>query len=130
MTMTRIEHPLNAARLHNGVWLSEPVTAVYDTAHPFEIRFRFHDGIEWTFARDLLAQGLIEPAGDRIHGDVLFLPLEGAIEVALNSPHGSMTLIFRPRDLHAFLSATTGLVPLGAERIDWDRELDTLGGTR
>src|ERR1700691_6572278 len=51
----------------------------YSAEDPYAIRMAFHVGmdepVEWIFARDLLAGGMTEPAGD---GDVRVWPAETA----------------------------------------------------
>ena len=64
----------------------QPVIALVASLHysgsdPYAIRMAFHVGteepVEWIFARDLLADGLMTPEGD---GDVLIWPSSPVIE--------------------------------------------------
>src|SRR5207237_1922440 len=65
----------------------------YDHMDPYAVCVSFHAGgaerIEWTFARDLLDQGLWRPAGD---GDVRVWPRGSTVVLALCSPTGRATL--------------------------------------
>ncbi|MFD2421619.1 SsgA family sporulation/cell division regulator [Amycolatopsis pigmentata] len=126
--MDRVEHGLYAARQHGRSWGSQPVTLVYDPSDPYAVMWQFPDGNEWACSRELLAQGLVETT--RTGGDVAFVPLDAAIDVTLRSPNGAIVLRFHAPDLGRFLDATKDLVPLGSERIDWDRAMRALGGAR
>lgn len=99
------------------------ITAVleYDpAADPFAVSARFDvagSGVVWTFARDLLLDGLLEPTGD---GDVHVWPAEDdeggpLIALELNSPDGEALLQVRAADVHRFLRQTLASVPRGSE---------------
>jgi hypothetical protein len=101
----------------------------YDTRDPFAVCVSFDAGgterIEWTFARELLDQGLWQSTGD---GDVRVWPRGGAVFLALCSPSGK-AILETPRPAVAdFVARTQRLVPVGRESefIDLDRELDGL----
>lgn len=73
--------------------------------------------IVWTFARDLLVNGLHEPTGD---GDVHVWPAvdESGVPVValeLNSPDGSALLQIRSSEVERFLSRSLRSVPRGQE---------------
>jgi hypothetical protein len=98
----------------------------YDPRDPYAVRARFATGtegsVEWTFARDLLTEGLQRPSGE---GDVRVWPAHGDLNVALSSPSGQ-ALFEAPRDeVAAFLSRTYRAVPVGRESevVDLDAEL-------
>jgi hypothetical protein len=101
----------------------------YDTRDPFAVCVSFDAGgterIEWTFARELLDQGLWQSTGD---GDVRVWPRGGAVFLALCSPSGK-AILETPRPAVAdFVARTQRLVPVGRESefINLDRELDGL----
>jgi expansin (peptidoglycan-binding protein) len=78
--------------------------------------------VRWTFARDLIANGVYEPIGD---GDVHVWPcldIEGAavVIVELETPAGGTLLQFPARAIHEFVSATLAAVPAGTEEHDID----------
>lgn len=87
--------------------------------------------VPWTFARDLLADGLNGPVGE---GDVRVRPAELALRIGLSSPSGASTLEFDRAKVERLVEQTELLVPLGAEsdHVDWDYALSTLahGGER
>ena len=73
--------------------------------------------VTWTFARELLAEGLYDPVGD---GDVQVWPcLSGAGEavviIELCSPTGEAMLQTGSRAIQAFVASTYELVPAGQE---------------
>lgn len=93
----------------------------YDpAADPFAVSARFDvagAGVLWTFARDLLLDGLLEPAGD---GDVHVWPVEGddgraLIALELSSPDGEALLHVGAADVHRFLRQSLASVPRGSE---------------
>lgn len=122
----------DAARPGGGVLV--PVTFAYATSDPWAVSMLLHTPtvvVPWTFARDLIADGLNQPTGE---GDVTVTPTTGGIQVDLSSPSGSARLQFGRSPLEKLLEQTELLVPLGAEsaHIDWDYALATLvpGGER
>lgn len=101
----------------------------YDTRDPFAVSVSFEAGdgqrVEWTFARDLLDQGLWQEIGD---GDVKVWPHAGAIFLSLCSPSGKAILETRRPGLADFMARIQCVVPVGqeADHVDFDRELESL----
>lgn len=112
-----------------------PVTATlqYDARDPWAVTLDFGEGnVHWTFARDLLIDGLDAPAGI---GDVQVWPTvdsEGVATtvLALSSPDGVALLQGPTRPLAMFVAKMLDRVALGAEStlVDLDRELIGLVG--
>ncbi|MFI9387042.1 SsgA family sporulation/cell division regulator [Kutzneria sp. NPDC052558] len=91
----------------------------YDTRDPWAVTMAFHAGpsrwVEWCFARDLLADGLIAETGS---GDVRIRPdAEDAesVELVISSPSGRARFEAPARELACFLDRTHDMVPPGAE---------------
>ncbi|MFF0147631.1 sporulation and cell division protein SsgA [Amycolatopsis sulphurea] len=112
------------------VLLNESTTPVlsrlsFHAGEPFAVTvaFRTERGrwIEWTFARDLLATGLTEPAG---LGDVRIRPDlsedEELLTLEIESPDGYAAFELEREDVRAFLESSYELVPLGAESEHFD----------
>jgi hypothetical protein len=82
------------------------------------LAFRTQRGhwIEWCFARDLLAEGLREPAG---LGDVRVRPdlaaEDDVLVIELESPDGYAIVEMRRADVERFVDATAGVVAFGTE---------------
>jgi len=105
----------------------------YSADDPFAIRMVFHVGldepVEWIFARELLAAGLAEPAGE---GDVQVWPgsPDGreVLNLALSSPFGQAHFEAPASPTADFLRRTYGLIAAGREDefVDVDSELDEL----
>ena len=114
-----------------------PATFQYDAGDPWAVRIMFpgHGGgaaaaVCWVVARELLLQGITDPAGE---GDVLLFPSvdedgRAAVVMELCSPDGRLVLQLRTSELYRFLSRTLAVVPLGAESIDLDDLVDALVG--
>ncbi len=93
---------------------------VFDPADPFAVSMHLEarsGTVVWTFARELLAEGLYGPAGD---GDVQVWPClsntGGAVVIIeLSSPDGTAMLQTTSRDVAAFVAATERVVPPGHE---------------
>ena len=108
----------------------------YDTADPYAVHAMFHVAVDqqvsWVFARELLAQGMVEVSGD---GDVRIWPtLDGGREVVcvvLRSPDGEALLQAPAARLGEFLSAAHALCPRGREarHLQIDRALVALFAT-
>lgn len=109
----------------------------YEPADPYAVYVIFHAGdepcaeVSWSFARQLLVDGLKEPAG---LGDVRVWPWLGddgpVAALALSSPDGH-ALFEVPRDsLEDFIARTYAQVPLGTEsgHLDLDATLANLLG--
>lgn len=104
-----------------------PLTATlsYSESDPYAVRAAFHvgpdsdsDPVEWLFARDLLAAGLLGWTGA---GDVrAWVDDRGEVlSVELSAGH-SAVFEFPADDIVGFLRLTHRLVPEGAEQIDVD----------
>ena len=128
-----------ARRIHldliDGMGRSIDLTAgfVFDAADPYAVTLTFYtDGPEvtWSFARDLLATGVREPAGS---GDVHVWPSVdrdgGPVTVIeLQSPGGQALLQAPTADISSFIQATEKVVPAGQEsaHLDLDSLVDAL----
>jgi Streptomyces sporulation and cell division protein, SsgA len=103
----------------------------YDPARPFEVQFVFGPGdqhsVTWAFARDLLAQGMVEPAGP---GDVHIWPWYGPhgrrVMLRCASPDGSMVVDASWPTLSEFLRRSYTAVAPGAEAVDLDKVIEQL----
>lgn len=109
----------------------------YDVTDPYAVTVSFHTGsgtpggevVQWTFARQLLSDGVTAPAGE---GDVQVWPSSaGASTVvclSLSSPSGRALFEVPLTDLVEFLQRTYQAVPTGAEsdHVDVDAELALL----
>ncbi len=105
----------------------------YDGRDPFAVQVSFQAGrtgaaVEWVFARDLLADGMITEAGT---GDVNVRPAPvnpDRIELELTSPSGHALFVANAAGLAEFLERTYAIVPLGSEYtwLDLDLALDDL----
>jgi hypothetical protein len=92
----------------------------YHLADPYGVTlaFRARPGrwIEWCFGRDLLAEGLWEPAG---LGDVRVRPdrefEDDLVLIELQSPNGHALVELRREDVERFVDATVRAVPFGGE---------------
>lgn len=101
-----------------------PCTLDYRAEEPFAVRATFRTGvadIEWSFARDLLAEGMTRPSGE---GDIVIWPETGhrtqLVLMALNSPSGQAVLEADREVVAAFLNRTYDLVPAGTESVELD----------
>jgi len=104
----------------------------YDTRDPFAVTAAFRSGpsgwVEWCFARDLLADGLIAEAGS---GDVRIRPAVDDIELVMlvvSSPAGLAMFEASAQELADFLDRTYDLVLPGTENqwVSVDDALTTL----
>ena len=114
----------------------------YSGSDPYAIRMAFHvgaeDPVEWIFARDLLADGLLKPEGD---GDVQIWPSSSAtgpdgyiqgplsvLNIKLSSPFGEAHFEAPAEAIASFLDRTYRIVRMGqeTEAIDIDTELNSL----
>ncbi|QIZ33927.1 SsgA family sporulation/cell division regulator [Saccharopolyspora sp. ASAGF58] len=104
----------------------------YDTRDPYAVVAAFRTGragwVEWVFARDLLADGLIAHAGE---GDVTIRPALDAPEVVaieLSSPSGHAVFEASAQELADFLDRTYDVVVPGNENlwVDVDEALTRL----
>jgi hypothetical protein len=102
----------------------------YDAKDPYAVTVIFRtatQSVQWTFGRELLAQGVHEPAGV---GDVQVWPClsdEGAavVVIELSSPDGDVMVQASSRDVALFVNQMLATVPVGSEAmaIDFDAEL-------
>ncbi|MEU6005240.1 SsgA family sporulation/cell division regulator [Streptomyces sp. NPDC047453] len=108
---------------------SIPATLHYDRRDPFAVRMTFPapatlEGVDvcWLFARDLLAAGLREPEGD---GDVRVRPYGfDRTVLEFHAPEGTAVVHVRSGEIRRFLEATSELVPLGLEHLQFDLDQD------
>lgn len=113
----------------------------YTAEDPYAVQVTFRAGgpkgeesVEWTFARQLLTDGVTQPAGE---GDVKVWPADATagdsapiICLALTSPSGRALFEVPLTELVEFLTRTYALVPTGCESdyIDVESELADLLG--
>lgn len=110
----------------------------YDPTDPYAVQVCFHTGpadadggdvVEWTFARQLLTDGVAGPVGE---GDVQVWPSSSAglpvVCLALSSPSGKALFEIPLPHLVDFLGRTYAAVPTGEEgtHVDVDAELALL----
>jgi hypothetical protein len=110
----------------------------YDVTDPYAVQVAFHTGpgdgsggevVEWTFARQLLTDGVSSPVGE---GDVQVWPstsgAQPVICLALSSPSGKALFEIPLPALVDFLGSTYAAVPTGGEGayVDVDAELALL----
>jgi hypothetical protein len=108
----------------------------YDVTDPYAVQVAFHTGngsdsdvVEWTFARQLLTDGVTAPVGE---GDVQVWPSASAglpvVCVSLSSPSGKALFEVPLPELVDFLGQTYAAVPTGAEsqHVDVEAELALL----
>ncbi|MFI9585148.1 SsgA family sporulation/cell division regulator [Streptomyces sp. NPDC052236] len=110
-----------------------PARLIYRTDDPYAVHITFHTAsdhpVHWTFARELLAEGLFRPSGT---GDVRIWPAtpddRGALLLALSSPQGEALLEASAAVVSGWLERTLRLVPPGAEseRLGMDNGLAEL----
>ncbi|MEU7424214.1 SsgA family sporulation/cell division regulator [Streptomyces sp. NPDC048362] len=110
-----------------------PARLGYRTEDPYAVHITFHINsehpVDWTFARDLLVEGVFRPCG---HGDVRVWPTKvdgrGVVLMALSSPDGDALLQAPVPQVSAWLERTLRVVPPGAEggRLGIDDALDQL----
>jgi hypothetical protein len=110
-----------------------PARLVYRAEDPYAVHIAFHVGsqapVHWTFARELLVEGVFRPSG---HGDVRVWPTKiegrGMLSLALSSPDGDALLQAPTAAVSAWLERTLRAVPPGSERdhLGLDEELSTL----
>ncbi|MFL6136859.1 MAG: SsgA family sporulation/cell division regulator [Frankiaceae bacterium] len=105
----------------------------YDVSDPYAVHVAFHTGtgevVEWTFARQLLTDGVTRPVGE---GDVQVWPSysgsEQVVCLALSSPSGRALFEIPLPQLVEFLTKTYAVIPTGSEsdHVDVDAELALL----
>ncbi|MFI6641611.1 SsgA family sporulation/cell division regulator [Streptomyces sp. NPDC050504] len=97
-----------------------PARLSYRTDDPYAVHITFHVGsdspVNWTFARELLVEGVFRPCG---HGDVRIWPTKvdarSVVCMALSSPDGDALLEAPAVAVSAWLERTLRVVPPGAE---------------
>jgi hypothetical protein len=97
-----------------------PAALEYQAADPYAVSlvvFAGGDEVRWSFARDLLDEGLVHEVGD---GDVQVVPPSGqlpqdAVQIRLESPAGIAILEAPVDGVLDFLARTYTRVPSGAE---------------
>jgi Streptomyces sporulation and cell division protein, SsgA len=103
-------------------WL--PIRWEYDTADPFAIKLIFtnvvdedRDGedVEWCFARDTLASGLVSDTPHGIGDIKVWKRLDGKLAIALDSPEGNATLAMERAPVMRFTRRIYNAVPEGFE---------------
>jgi hypothetical protein len=97
-----------------------PAQLLYRTADPYAVHIVFHvdseHPVRWTFARELLVEGVFRPCG---HGDVRVWPTKAdgrsVVLIALGSPDGDALLEAPVAQVSAWLERTLCVVPPGTE---------------
>ncbi|MGW3957500.1 SsgA family sporulation/cell division regulator [Streptomyces sp. NPDC004752] len=110
-----------------------PARLTYRTADPYAVHISFHINsehpVDWTFARELLVEGVFRPCGS---GDVRVWPskAEGrsVVLMGLSSPDGDALLEAPTAQVSAWLERTLRVVPPGSEgeQLGIDDALDQL----
>ncbi|MFJ4690091.1 SsgA family sporulation/cell division regulator [Streptomyces sp. NPDC088766] len=105
-----------------------PARLRYDRADPYAVCLSLGGAstgtVDWVFARSLLTEGLVRPAG---RGDVLVVPPHRchrhSVRVVLRSAAGTAVVSIAASAVATFLAETGRVVPAGAEglHIDLDR---------
>ncbi|MEO3978198.1 SsgA family sporulation/cell division regulator [Streptomyces sp. CAU 1734] len=113
--------------------VSVPARFTYRTDDPYAVHMTFHIGSEnpvrWTFARELLVEGVFRPCG---HGDVRIWPTKvdgrSVVLLALSSPDGDALLEAPSVAVSAWLERTLRVIPPGAESgmLDFEDGLNAL----
>jgi hypothetical protein len=123
MITSRIKATLTVAFAHlpNQSWT---VRAVYKPSDPYAVQFHFPASPTWTFARNLLAEGLKSAGGSVGEGDITVGPTEANdyVEIVLYPRSPKPTRLFARRDeLGEFVAQTYKKVPDERENawIDW-----------
>ncbi|WP_251093591.1 SsgA family sporulation/cell division regulator [Streptomyces sp. Caat 7-52] len=110
-----------------------PARLGYRSDDPYAVHIAFHINSEhpvnWTFARELLVEGVFRPCGQ---GDVRVWPTKvdgrGVVLMALSSPDGDALLEAPVPQVSAWLERTLTAVPPGTEggQLGIDDALDQL----
>ncbi|MCB5181799.1 SsgA family sporulation/cell division regulator [Streptomyces antimicrobicus] len=113
--------------------IAVPARLAYRADDPYAVHITFHTGshtpVNWTFARELLVEGVFRPCG---HGDVRVWPTKvdgtSVLCMALSSPDGDALLEAPSAVVSAWLERTLRLVPPGteADRLGLDAALAEL----
>jgi hypothetical protein len=108
------------------VWgrsLELPASFSYDPSDPWAVWITFPgptSDVRWAVGRDLLLQGMTDPAGV---GDIQLWPSideigRAAVVMELCSPDGRLVTQLLTNELYRFLTRTLAVVPVGTETID------------
>ncbi|MFJ7048915.1 sporulation protein SsgA [Streptomyces sp. JV178] len=97
-----------------------PAKLGYRSDDPYAVHITFHINsdrpVHWTFARELLVEGVFRPCGG---GDVRVWPAKvsgrGVVLMALSSPGGDALLEAPAAAVSAWLERTLRIVPPGSE---------------
>ncbi|MGW1778511.1 SsgA family sporulation/cell division regulator [Streptomyces sp. NPDC002143] len=97
-----------------------PARLSFRSDDPFAVLVTFHinseQPVNWTFARELLVEGVFRPCG---HGDVRVWPTKAegrsVVLMALSSPDGDALLQAPAPQVSAWLERTLRVVPPGTE---------------
>ena len=110
-----------------------PARLSYRSDDPYAVHITFHinsdSPVSWTFARDLLVEGVFRPCGQ---GDVRVWPTKAegrsVVLMALSSPDGDALLEAPVPQVSAWLERTLRAVPPGTEggQLGIDDALDQL----
>ncbi|MFE7859255.1 SsgA family sporulation/cell division regulator [Streptomyces sp. NPDC057403] len=110
-----------------------PARLSYRTDDPYAVHVAFHihseQPVDWTFARELLVEGVFRPCGQ---GDVRVWPTKtegrSVVLMALSSPDGDALLEAPAAQVSAWLERTLRVVPPGTEggQLGIDDALDQL----
>jgi hypothetical protein len=113
-----------------------PVLAslTFEADDPYAVHVAFHTGgdrgqVQWSFARQLLTDGVTQPVGE---GDVRVWPTSEAgqalVTLSLSSPSGAALFEVPLADIVEFLTRSYAAVPTGSESdfVDLDAELALL----
>jgi hypothetical protein len=116
-----------------GRSLDLPASFGYDPSDPWAVWITFRgprDEVRWAVGRDLLLQGMTDPAGE---GDIQLWPSidengRAAVVMELCSPDGRLVTQLLTNELYRFLTRTLAAVPLGTESIDLDQMVAAITG--
>ena len=134
-TLPVIESPVAVERFdETGSLVQSDALFSYDPSDPFAATLTLKASprdVRWTLARDVLIDGLFEPAGE---GDVVVFPFldpetgSAVTVLELRSPDGTFMAQVAQQALQAFVRAMLDSVPLGAESdlVDLDRLVELL----
>ena len=97
-----------------------PAKLGFRSDDPYAVHITFHINsdrpVNWTFARELLVEGVFRPCG---HGDVRVWPTKvsgrSVVLMALSSPDGDALLEAPAAAVSAWLERTLRVVPPGSE---------------
>lgn len=109
-----------------------PARLVYRANDPFAVQIVFHVGsnapVRWTFARELMIEGVFRPCGE---GDVRIWPVRvgarAVVCMALRSPDGEALLEAPLAAVSGWLERTLHVVPPGREGELLDTEKEFAG---